>query len=426
MKLRNIADVEVALHPFFEVAALTMGKGITLERTERLMKHIGNPEKQLKIIHVAGTSGKTSTTYYIAALLRATGKKVGHTVSPHIYNLTERVQINGMPISERQFCDYFAEFLELIEDVPEKPSYFECLIAFTYWVFDREKVDYAVMETGLGGLQDSTNVAARTDKVCVITDIGFDHMNILGDRLGAIAHQKAGIIHDGNTALMYEQDEEIMQVVRYWVSQQEDVELLTFEQDRLQQVYGGQFTKGLPDYQRRNWLLAFATYRYVAKRNELPLLEEQKMLETQAVHIPGRMDKRTIGDRTVIMDGAHNEQKMQAFVESFEQLYPGRKVPILIAIKKSKDIESIAPLIARIASTVIATRFDRGQDMPDIALEPSEIARAFKLGGIDEVAQEPNTVKAYRQFVSVIEDVGIVTGSFFLIAQLHRDVEELA
>lgn len=425
MKFATIAEVEEALQPFFAVTVETTGAQITIERTERLMAHLGNPEKQLQIIHIAGTSGKTSTTYYTTALLQTSGKKVGHTVSPHIHSLTERIQLDGKPLTERAFCDYFAEFYELVETAPETPSWFECLIAFTFWVFAKEQVDYAVVETGMGGLHDSTNVAARADKVCVITDIGFDHMHILGNRLGAIAHQKAGIIHEGNTALMYEQDAEIMQVVRYWVSQQEDAELLTFEQARLAEAYGGEFVAGLPDYQRRNWLLAFAAYRFLANRDALPIISGKMLLETQKTVVPGRMDKRNVGGKTIVMDGAHNEQKMRAFVESFEHLYPGKKVPVLLAIKQSKDIEAIAPLLARVASTVIASKFDRGQDLPDNALSPSEIASALETASIDTIAQEADAEKAFALFLEQIEDVGIVTGSFFLISELTQKVKAL-
>ncbi len=272
----------------------------------------------------------------------------------------------------------------------------------------------------LGGLQDSTNVAARADKLCVITDIGFDHMHVLGDRLGAIAHQKAGIIHDGNTTLMYQQAEEIMQVVRYWVSQQEDAELLTFDQPRLENAYGGTFRSDLPVYQRRNWLLAFAAYRFIANRDGLTLLSRSELIETQVAHVPGRMERVKVGGKTIIMDGAHNEQKMQAFVESYEQLYPGRKVPVLLAVKKGKDIDSIAPLIARVASTVVVTKFDRGQDMPDMAMEPASVVEKLQTNGVEHVAAINDANIAYKEFIKTVDDLGVVTGSFFLISQLKK------
>lgn len=412
----------MALQPYLEIATQTMGKNVTLARTERLMAHIGNPERKLRVIHVAGTSGKTSTTYYIASMLHMSDQKVGHTVSPHIHALAERVSINGKPISEKKFCTELGEFLGLVNTAPETPSWFECMIAFAYWVFAKENVDYAVMETGLGGLQDSTNVAERADKVCVITDIGYDHMEVLGSELSSIAYQKVGIVHDGNTALMYDQSPDIMQVVRYWVSQHEDTELLTFDQPRLAQAYGGEFEKTLPEYQKRNWLLAFAAYRFIAKRDALPILTNAKLLETQHTHVPGRMDVRSIGGKIVVLDGAHNGQKMRTFAESFTHLYPDRKVPVLLALKQGKDIAAVAVELTRIASSVIVTSFDRGQDLPDKPVQPSLVAAGLREAGVKNVASEADTEKAFALFLEEVDDVGIVTGSFFLLSQVEQQL----
>ena len=420
MKSETLADVEKALEPYFAVASMTTGKHITLKRTERLMAHLGNPEKHLRIIHIAGTSGKTSTTTFIASLLHTTGKKIGHTISPHVLGLNERVQVDGQPLSERTFCAYMSEFLPLLEDAPEKPTWFEVMIAFAYWVFAvKEEVDYAVMETGLGGLQDSTNVAERADKLCVLTDIGLDHMQVLGDRLGAIAHQKAGIIHENNVALMYEQDEEIMRVVRYWVSQQEDAELYTFTQAKLEEVYKSGFLPGLADYQKRNWLLAWATYRFVCRRDGMRLTSDEAIRATQAVNVPGRMEEVSVGSRTIVLDGAHNEQKMRAFVASFRAKYPATRPVMLLALKEGKELEAIAPLVADLASHIIVTRFSEVQDLPFRAMNPKDIARDLTEQGVS-VQVEPDLLKAWSAYLQNIEKIGVVTGSFYLIAELKK------
>lgn len=420
MKITSIAEAERTLTQFYEVTNQVIGQGITIDRMQRLMAHLGKPERSLRVVHVAGTSGKTSTTYYIATLLHSSGFKVGSTVSPHIDSITERVQINGKPLSNRQFCEYLGEFMEFIVDAPEKPTWFEVLVAFAFWVFAQEKVEYAVLETGLGGLQDGTNVTEHADKVCVITDIGFDHMHILGNTLGAIAAQKAGIIHDGNSALMYDQSPEVMQPVRYWVSQQEDAELYTFEQQRLEKAYKDEFVPDLPDYQKRNWLLAYAAYRFLAKRDEFVPLEGVPLQATQQTRVPGRMDKITVAGKTIIMDGAHNEQKMRAFADSFRVLYPGRKVPVLLALKRGKEAESIAPYINAIASQIIITTFDQIQDTPNLSLAPEIIAKALKIDNKKGVAIIHDPQQAYKQFLEVVDDVGVVTGSFFLISQLRE------
>ena len=178
------------------------------------MDYLGNPQNQLKVIHVAGTSGKTSTSYYAAALLAATGKKVGLTVSPHIAEINERVQINLLPMPEAEFCKELSEFLALIETSQINPSWFEFLIAFDYWEFAKQAADYAVVEVGLGGLLDGTNVIDRADKVCIITDIGLDHVRVLGHSLPEIAAQKAGIIQPRNVVFSYSQAANITDIIK--------------------------------------------------------------------------------------------------------------------------------------------------------------------------------------------------------------------
>lgn len=418
MKLETFGDVERAMQPYFAVARQTAGHDITIARQQRLMAHLGNPEARLRIVHVAGTSGKTSTAYYIANLLQQSGHKVGLTVSPHVDSLAERVQIDGAPLPEKGFCDYFAKYLKRIETAPEIPSWYECMIGFAYWVFAEEKVDYAVIETGMGGLHDGTNVASRTDKLCVITDIGYDHMHVLGNRLGAIAHQKAGIIHEGNTALMYEQSDEVMQVVRYWVSQQEDAELLTFTQEALQRVYGHKFAAFLPQYQQRNWLLAYAAYKFLARRDTLIEIPLAALLETQKAVIPGRMHRVDVQGKTIVMDGAHNGQKMAAFVASFASEYGDIKVPVLLALKEGKEVEDVAPELAKIASKIIVTTFSLMQDLPFASKQPSEIVRSIIANGVKcEIIEDPE--EAYAALIEATDTVAVITGSFFLIGQLR-------
>ncbi|MFZ2513131.1 MAG: Mur ligase family protein [Candidatus Saccharimonadales bacterium] len=424
MKLRDMQAVDDALRPYVQVASRNDDGSKTLDRSQKLMAHIGHPERALRVVHVAGTSGKTSTTYYIAALLSASGLKVGHTVSPHVDSLTERVQINGVPLSEKLFCVYMGEFLERIADAPDTPSWFECMMAFVFWVFAKEQVNYAVIETGLGGLHDSSNVTNRADKLCVITDIGYDHMHMLGDTLLKIAYQKAGIIHDGNTALMYDQDPEIMTVVRYWVSQQEDAELLTFEQDRLANAYHGDFPAGMPEYQKRNWLLAFAAYKFLVKRDELRDNSATKLQKTMELQVPGRMDERRITGKTILMDGAHNGQKMSAFWQSFAAKYPGVKPVVLLALKQGKEIADIVPLLQNHAAEVIVTTFTKTQDLPLLSIGPSEITSVLQANGV-KCEAIVDQGKAYEAFIKRVEDLGVITGSFFLISQLREGHREL-
>src|SRR5581483_7745687 len=159
----------------------------TLDTINAVMELVGNPQDKVKVLHVAGTSGKTSTAYYLASLLKANGASVGLCVSPHLIEVNERVQIDLKPLPERDFCDGLGQFWDLATSTGLKPSYFEMLVAFPYWEFARRGLDYVVMEVGVGGLLDGTNVVHSENKVCIITDIGLDHTKLLGDTIPEIA-----------------------------------------------------------------------------------------------------------------------------------------------------------------------------------------------------------------------------------------------
>lgn len=174
--------------PFHMVGATAYKPG--LENTLRLMAHVGNPHEQLRAIHVAGTNGKGSTSHLIAAALQASGLRVGLFTSPHLVSLTERIRINGTPIEEEEIADFIEQnkdFLDILQ-----PSFFETMTALAFAYFVKRKVDVAVIEVGLGGRLDSTNVL--TPVLSVITNIGFDHTEFLGNTLSKIAKEKAGIM----------------------------------------------------------------------------------------------------------------------------------------------------------------------------------------------------------------------------------------
>jgi len=174
--------------PFHQVGAAAYKPG--LENTLRLMAHVGNPHERLRAIHVAGTNGKGSTSHLIAAVLQAAGLKVGLFTSPHLVSLTERIRINGQPIPEAEVADFIEQNKAFLEEI--QPSFFETMTAMAFAYFVKQRVDIAVVEVGLGGRLDSTNVL--TPILSVITNIGFDHTEFLGNTLAEIAGEKAGIV----------------------------------------------------------------------------------------------------------------------------------------------------------------------------------------------------------------------------------------
>ncbi|MGH7240906.1 MAG: bifunctional folylpolyglutamate synthase/dihydrofolate synthase [Candidatus Saccharimonadales bacterium] len=413
-KINNIEEANQLLQPYVPLSAKLTGEDSTLDRSRPLMITLGNPEKKLRAVHIAGTSGKTSTAYFVAALLHAAGKKVGLTVSPHIDSITERVQIDGQPLPDETFCAYLGEFLDIVEAGNFKPSYFELLTAFSFWVFEREGVDYAVLETGLGGRYDTTNLADRPDKLCVITDIGFDHMNILGNTIEEIADQKAGIIHPGNEVVMYAQSDEVNSVIRV---QTEKV------QATLHMVTPGatevNFAADVPDFQKHNWQLAYAAYQLLAQRDGLPGLSSEQLLATQAVQVPARMDVFRIAGKTVIMDGAHNGQKMQTLLMSFAQQYPGVKPAVMLALKQGKEPADVVPLLIPFAAHSIITEFNTAQDLPAVSFAAQDLADIFKAHDAPNVIVEPDNHKAFQHLLAADESICIITGSFYLLSQIR-------
>jgi dihydrofolate synthase / folylpolyglutamate synthase len=419
MKIRSIDEAEKTLQPYVPLVALLTGKDTTFERIIPLMQLLENPQDRLRVIHIAGTSGKTSTAYYVSALLKSSGKLIGLTVSPHVDSITERIQINGLPLSDEEFCSLLSEFLDLIEIVEKKPSYFELLYAFSLWVFDKKQVDYAVVETGMGGLHDATNIVTREDKICVITDIGFDHMHILGHTLSEIAKQKIGIAHTGNQVYMFLQNQEIMGVISEFVLKVH-ASLHVLNENEVQ-AYVAIDLSELPEYQKRNWLLAHSVVLEVLKRDGLQPLSHQALAGSLKTYIPGRMDIRHVGELTIVMDGAHNAQKMETFVRSFQLKYPNERPAVLLAMKEGKDHAEVVPILSKLAGEIILTQFHTSQDLPAKSIDSRILADEFKTHNDSlSVSNIPDLNDAYTALLQAKTKIVIITGSFYLLSQIRK------
>lgn len=412
MHIRTIVEAEKVLLRYVP-AVKDLGKNLSVARVIPVMERLGDPQKKLKVVHIAGTSGKTSTCYYIASLLHVAGKKVGLTVSPHIDTITERIQINGKPISEELFCKYLEECIALINDLPEQPSYFELLVALAYWIFYREGVDYAIIETGMGGLHDTTNVATNKDKVCVITDIGFDHMHILGSTIAEIAAQKAGIIQRDNAIFMYQQSHDVMHAVR------DRCELYDAELYAIQSNSKGPVQ--LPEFQKRNWSLAKSVYDYIAKRDNFAThLTDKELAEASSTYIPARMDIINVASKTVVMDGAHNAQKCESFVSSFKGIFKRKKATVVLALKDGKEFNEVLDVLKPIVNELIITTFDTSQDLPAVSMPTEKLAAAAKAKGYQHVHSISSNNDALQAALLGANELVVVTGSFYLIAQLRK------
>lgn len=379
------------------------GKKYSLDTIAEMMNRLDNPQDKLRVIHIAGTSGKTSTSYFIRALLHQAGATTGLLVSPHIENIAERAQVNGGLLPEKEYCEYVTTFREIVVQWQDlTPSYFELTIAFAYWLFHILHLDYAVIETGMGGRLDATNIAQRPDKICAITPIGFDHMKALGNTLEKIATQKAGIIHQGNRAFVSEANRELAHVFEpYDVRWQANFDSPNF----------------LPSYQKQNWQLARTVYDAVRQRDALPELSAAQLEQAAHSTPPGRFEQYTIGGKTIVLDGAHNPQKLAAFISSLPQEILHSSIWIVgFTSGHETRLKDCLPQIARLGVPVLCTDYQVGQDFRlRTGMPANDLAERCRALGM-EVAAEPDINKALDKALEQEAQTVIITGSLYLIS----------
>lgn len=410
--ISSLADIEALLQQY--APANAPGHMYSLERMMRFMDFLGNPQNSLRIIHVAGTSGKTSTCYYLAALLQQTGKKVGLTVSPHIDGLNERIQVNLTPLPVPQFCSELMIFLEQVQKSQVALSRLEFLVAFAFWEFARQGVDYVGLEVGVGGTLDTTNVIQNQKKVCVITDIGLDHQDRLGETLTEIAGNKAGIIGLHNKVFCYKQGQEVMSVINARARHQQ-ADLYALDQELTSDF------EFLPLFQRRNFGLAQAVVSKVLERDGLPQLHHNALQKAASVRIPARMERFEVQGKIVILDGAHNAQKMQALCDSLKAEYPNQKIAALVAFKakQSSRVEQATEVMTKLASHIIVTTYGQPNAIEPYGEDPDIVSALCKVHGFWQVETITDPVHAWRQLLARPEPILLVTGSFYLFNDIR-------
>lgn len=441
MIIRTFNQAEEYLNSFVSKGFKYIFQGeIGLERVKDFLKLLGNPQEKLKIIHVAGTSGKGSTCYLISSLLKSHGFKVGLHQSPHLTDVRERFQINNQIISKKEFIFYLNKIIPIIDEaclVSTNLSYFEILVGLAFYIFAEKKVDYAVIETGLGGLYDATNTISRSDKLSVLTKIGLDHMNVLGKIIEKIAYQKAMIINKNSQAISIKQDPKAEKVIKEIA--EEKMAKIMFVDVRnayMRSVRRGRFYADpniferfnlIGDYQKENANLALAAVNYLSQRDGFEVDKEKVGVVFQTAYFPGRFDVKKIKNKTVIFDGAHNPQKMEAFISSLIKKYPDKKFNFLLAFKKGKDYKEMLKVIisCAIVHKIIITSFlTENQDMINSSEDPIVVGNAYMRsvrGGrfyADPIII-PNLKNAWETILQEDEPI-VVTGSLYLVGEVFR------
>lgn len=378
------------------------------EHTRELLSRLGNPQEGIKIIHVAGTNGKGSVCAYLNAMLLAGGKKTGLFTSPHLVRINERFQINGEDVSDEQFLDAFLKVEKAAKEYEAEgeghPSYFETLFLMGMLIFKEAGVEYLVMETGLGGRLDATNVVEKP-LACIITSISRDHTEYLGDTLGAIAGEKAGIIKAGVPVIYDASQPGPASVIAAkakemgspaWPMEPSFYEMKTQSREGITFTFaypGGEKAElAIPyvaKYQMMNASLAFYTMHILQDVHDIPKNVLAEGLSK--IKWPCRMEMAAPG---VIIDGAHNEDGIAQFVSTAGYFAKENEITILFTAVADKHYhEMIGEICEGIhPSHVVATQIDGSRVVPAEVL-----AEDFRKAGCTDVCAEPEIGAAYEK-----------------------------
>jgi dihydrofolate synthase/folylpolyglutamate synthase len=382
-----------------------------LERIQRLLDALGNPERAGRFVHVAGTNGKGSTSAMIEAGLRAAGVRTGLYTSPHLVEPTERIRIAGEPVTHEQFAAAFTSMHETAERMLREgqldlhPTYFESVTAMAFLLFRECAVEVTVLEVGMGGRLDATNVV--TPELCVITPIDLDHQTFLGDTLGSIAAEKAGILKPHVPAVFATQHQEAEAVLiansqgPYTLASQSPVLHLQLN------ARGSRFQLG-----EAAIVCPLAGAHQVENARTAAIVLRQLGYAPDGIagtRWPGRLER--IRERPeIILDGAHNPAGARALASYIRQFYAGRKIWLVFGVMRDKAVAEIAGILFPLADRVILTAPSNTRALP-----VSEIPAPSNATRTQTVSE------AVALLATAPEDTAIfITGSLFVVGQVSN------
>lgn len=392
----------------------------TLDRIEAFVELLGEPQRSYPVIHLTGTNGKTSTARMIETLIRALGLRTGRFTSPHLESMTERIVIDGEPLSDEQFVRAFndvAPYTHLVDAEHDHPlSYFETVVGMAYAAFADAPVDVAVVEVGMGGAWDATNVADGS--VAVLTPVSLDHQQYLGESAAEIAREKVGIIKPGATVITAVQDEEVAAQI---VGRAAEVgaivarEGLEFGVRSRVPAVGGQMLslqglRGAYDevflplygaHQAQNAALALAAVEAFVG-GEDALADEVVKEAFAEVTSPGRLEvvRRS---PTIVLDAAHNPHGAAALVDALEDSFVFSPLIGVVGVMADKDYEGMLAVLEPMFAHIVCTQNSTERALP--AEQLAEIARG--IFGQDRVGVAPSLVDAIDQATTLAEAGGV-------------------
>lgn len=414
---------------------LTFGIRPGLRRVEALLKRLGNPEKEVTMIHIAGTNGKGSTISYLRSLLEENGLHVGTFTSPHIESFNERIEINGTFISDEDLVGWVERVQPIVVEMDAEEdvtgiTQFEIITAIALGYFAEQKVDVALIEVGLGGLLDSTNVI--TPILTAITTIGMDHMDVLGDTVEAIAAHKAGIVKPGiplvtgnisepalsvidakakeNNAATYHLGEGYQVKYRHPDSSWGEVFNFENEQGKIKHL----ITPMLGRHQPENAGVAIQLYALYCAQQQVPFTAKNVRNGLKKAHWPARMEKLS-QEPLVILDGAHNTHAMTRLVDTMKEEFGDYRIHILFSALETKNISEMLEQLLQIPQA-------------DIYMTTFDFPKAVNLAaGYQEIdSKRISTVSLWQFGLAELlekmtnEDLLLVTGSLYFVSEVRE------
>ena len=412
------------------------GSNYGLERTYKLLEYLDNPEKDLKLIHIAGTNGKGSTTSMITEILIGAGYKVGMYTSPFIEEFEERIQINRNNIPKEILATLMDEIKiavdKVIEDGYNHPTEFEIITVLMLLYFKKENIDFGVIEVGLGGTLDSTNVIKPI--IQVITSISFDHTNLLGNTLEKIAREKAGIIKKGIPTVIYPQQEEALKVIKnkclemgsdLYIANNEN---LKFEnvvnRDKPYQLlkYNNEIDILLPllgEHQIINLSVAMKAIEVLNNRNITDISVGSIVKSIKNVTWKGRLEVLS-NNPYVVIDGAHNIQGIETLSRNIKKYFKYNNLYLILGILADKDVDEMVKVITPMAKKVYAVtpnsiRAELAEDLKNEIIKYNENCQAY-----DDYKE------AYLSALNNADenDLVLASGSLYMIGDMRRIINK--
>ena len=414
------------------------GSRLGLENVSRLLDILGNPHRDLRIIHVAGTNGKGSTCSFINSMLIYQGYNVGLYTSPYLEEFNERIKINNVNISDEDLAQSVSRvsdaISQMIEEGCDHPTEFEIITACAFLYFRDRDVDFAVIEVGLGGRLDATNVCIPL--VSAITSISMDHTEYLGDTLARIAFEKGGIIKNKRPVVLYQQSDEVESVISSICSER-DSELFITENDKIEYISEGMSSQSvnlevmghfysgieisLPGrHQARNLAVALSVLRLLEISSDISQVDTEALYRSiRETRWPGRMEVIKTEPLTII-DGAHNPDGAAILSESVDRYLVGKKINLVFGMLRDKDILSVAKLLAVRADRIIITEPESPRAASSAEVH-GIILDALRGEDVPDITEIPDIEEAVRHGQSMAGDgeAVIYAGSLYMIGRVR-------